>query len=246
MAMLYQIEGTQTRLLGTMHVVPPGKREWVDYVRRCYDWSQKVVVEMTTENSKRGLRSDAGDADRIPPDLLRQVMTRWNEEAFGPLGSTSLMGIQLMYSVTGVPCELGVEGTLMKWMEHPESVGEIETPEQFSAAFGEIPDEDFIGALRRRVGNDAKANQVLGQMYRAWRGNSGERLSKLLRANMPERIRVCMFDKRNEAWAPRLKEFSESPDRTLICMGAGHLHGQKSVRELLRTNYGLECVRIEP
>lgn len=244
--MLYQIEGTQTRMLGTLHIVPSGKQEWVEYVRRCYKWSERVVVEMKPANAIQGLRSDAGDHDRVPADLLNKVKARWKEDRFGPLASTSLMGIYLMYSATGLACEIGVEGTLATWMTDPESAGEIETPTEFANAFRDIPAEEFVGALRQRVGADAKANQVFAQIYRAWRGNSGEKLAKLLRTGMPERIRACMFDKRNETWAPRLKNLAESPDRTLICIGAGHLHGAKNVRELLRANYGLSCIRIEP
>jgi hypothetical protein len=232
--MLYQIDGTSTRIFGTMHLVPQGQDGWEPYARRAYDWS-KEAFGLPSPHSKE-----------MPAAMWEVVKRVWNTEAFGPLESANLPAILFLTASSSMNAAAGVEVKIGEWMPAEKSTGELEGPQDFAGAFDNVPSEVLIEQLRRRIGKDDEAKQRLGQMYRAWRGQSGEKMVKLIRSGLQEPIRAALFDQRNAMWAPRVAALTESTERTLICVGAGHLHGPRSLRELLAQHHGLSCSRIEP
>lgn len=229
-----------------MHVVPQGQDSWEGYVRRAYDWSERVVVEMNLSKSKEAFGLSSPHSKEMPADMWEAVKRVWNTEAFGPLEKANLPAILLLIASSGINAVAGAEMKISEWMPAERTTGEIENPQEFVRVFDDVPGQILIEQLRRRLGHDDEAKQRLGQLYRAWRGQSGDKMVKIIRSGLQEPIRAALFDQRNAIWTPRVAALSETTERTLICVGAGHLHGHRNLRELLARHHALTCSRIEP
>lgn len=243
--MLYQIEGSLTRLLGTMHLVPGGQEGWVPYVKRSLEWSERLVFEMRPSRGLGVAQLQTPHGTDLPSEVRAAIEKRWIPDLLGAVDAMSLPGLLLIVGSLGLGAGRGVEGSIVEWRGGEDAIDELESPQEFVELFDEVPSTVFVEALRRRLGNDLLAKQNLAKLYRAWRGQNGEKLLKVVRTEIPEVIRTAMFDVRNRLWAPRVAQFSSSTLRTLVCVGAGHLHGPGNLRELLQRDFGLKCTRIE-
>ncbi len=243
--MLYQIDGTQTRIFGTMHAVPGGQQAWVPYARRVFDWSERQVFEMRPSRSRELLALPSPHCNVLPAKLQARAEELWNSDALGTIAQTNLPAMWLVLGTLGLGAEEGVEPVMSKWAAAPDQIGELETPKEFLRVFDDVPAEALFGAIEKRFRVDQEAKRIQGQLYRAWRGNSGDKMNRVIRAGIDEPMRSALFQRRNAAWTPQIAELSKAPQRTLLCIGAGHLHGEGNVRELLASQHGLACTRVD-
>lgn len=243
--MLYQIDGTSARLLGTMHMVPKSQSGWIACAERAYRWSERVVIEMHLSRQQELLALKTVHPLELPMDIDREVRKRWNFDSLGALSDTNLPMIFFVMGSFNTNLDNGVESKLTEWLGGENRLGQLEDAPEFLSAFDNVSAQCFHEAMRWRFPRDAEAKQRLAQLYRSWRGNNVDKMIKIMRMGMPEPIRWAMFDRRNELWAPRIIELAKQSERTLICVGAGHLHGKNNLRDLLAER-GLICSRIEP
>lgn len=129
------------------------------------------------------------------------------------------------------------------WAGGTDGIAELETPEDFIAAFADVPAEDLGASLRWRFKEKALVKQRFEQMYRAWRLHDVSKILKLRNANLHPSISRAIFDLRNERWVPKIADFARSSERTLIVVGAGHLCGRNSLLELLQRDHDLTSAR---
>lgn len=228
-----------------MHLVPDGQVGWIPYAERLYEWSEKLVLEMRVSRSLDVLKLKSPHSNVLPDDVHSALRQRWVPEVFGNISDMNLPGLYLLGGSLNLGAVHGVEAVMSGWVQDEELIGELETPAEFVGAFNVIPDQVFIESLRWRLRNDVVARKNFAGTYRAWRGQSAEKMLKILRSELPEQVRAAMFDQRNEQWAPCVAEWARTSKRTLICVGAGHLHGRLSLLELLEQKYGLKCSRIQ-
>ncbi len=123
----------------------------------------------------------------------------------------------------------GIEGQFMQWAgEQSKPVQFLETAEQVAAALESAPLSEVYRGLELLASDLSVPQRSLEAMYSAW-----------LRSDLPALfnvatqsplfhftgLRAAVLERRNREWALGLSELMESPTRTLVAVGALHLHG---------------------
>jgi uncharacterized protein YbaP (TraB family) len=243
--MLYEIAGTNTRILGSMHMVPPGRDRWMQPVRSAFDWSEQIYVEMKEENYPALLTAPTALMARdMPSDLYAAVSGLWPALPFTPLAECNLLGASLIASGVGVPSQPGVESLLRKWAGPLADVRELESPEDFVRAGGDVPTDDLVSMTWTALRSKADGPRNLAAKYRAWQVHDLHKLEALLQIGTTERARAAIFGKRNQTWGPVIADASKSAQRTLIVCGCGHLCGPNNLRQILEREYGFVLKRL--
>ena len=212
--MLYQIEGSSTRILGSMHFVPPGQHGWVAPVRRAFEWADQIVVEMKSENAPSLFTMPFElNATALPQELYSKVERDWSLTGLPAIDQCNLPGICLAMAAVSLLRHDGVEPSIRAWADEAgKEVKELEGPNSFLASMADVPLADFVASLGRFFMNRPLAQRRFEAMYRAWRGHSKAKLYSLIVADMPRSVWRGIFEHRNKQWAPTITRLAgEAP-----------------------------------
>ncbi|MGJ7505895.1 TraB/GumN family protein [Variovorax sp. GT1P44] len=243
--MLYEVAGTKTRILGTLHFFPPGPQRWIDPVRRIYDWADRIYVEMKSEKGLALFTLPARYMARdLPADLYAAVQPSWPEEVVGPLDDCNLPGVCLLVGALGLSRVDGIEAMVRTWLGPSGDVLELETPEDVVQAANEVPLDDLLFSLRFVLRQQADAQRSLEAKSRAWRVHDIPKLEALMKMGSTEAMRRALLETRNRKWAETIAREAKSPERTLVLCGAAHLCGPGNLREVLQKDHGYVVQRL--
>jgi uncharacterized protein YbaP (TraB family) len=238
--MLYQVEGTTLRILGSMHLVPPGKKDWVEPVRRAFDWADEIYLEMTAASASAVTTTPAKlSAAQLPSELQAQVAQIWPKH-LPPVASCSAALVMILMQNFGLKVAQGVEPHIERWAAGQRTFHELESPAEFMAAFDHVDLETFEGDIRSRLGRVPQSRKVHEQVYKCWRNNDTQRMETLVVGAVSPQIWEAMFVGRNRAWAPKVAAAAKSAANTLIVCDAGHLCAQGSLQDVLDRSFGLK------
>ena len=243
--MLYEVAGTNTRILGTLHFFPPGPQRWIDPVRRIYDWADRIYVEMKAEKGLDLFTLPARYmAHDLPSDLYEAVQPSWPREVLGHLDSCNLFGVCLLVGTLGLSRVDGIEAMVRAWLGSTGDVLELETAVDVVQAANEVPLSDLLFSLRFTLQQQADAQRSFEAKSRAWRVHDLAKLEALTKVGTTEAMRRQLFETRNRKWAEIIALEAKSPERTLVLCGAGHLCGPSNVREVLEKDHGYSVCRL--
>jgi len=243
--MLYEIAGTGTRILGTLHFFPPGPQRRINPVRRVFDWAERIYIETKVEKAGELVRLSARfEAAHLPSDLRRDVDRVWPHAALGDVDRCSLLGVCLVVNSLGLSRVQGVEPTVRAWLGSSGDVLELETPEDFVLAANDIPLDDLIFSIRFALQRQAEAQRDFEAKARAWRVHDLATLEALTKVGTTEAMRRALFETRNRKWAEIIAREAKSPERTLVLCGAGHLCGPNNLRDVLTDVHGHRVNRL--
>lgn len=243
--MLYEIAGTNTRILGTLHFVPPGQHGWVDPVRRLYEWADRIYVEMKVEKGLDLLKSPSRFMARdLPSELREAVEPYWPRAVLGDLDRYNLPGVCFVVNSLGLSQVDGVEATVRAWLGSSGDVLELETPEDFVHAANEVPLNDLLLSVRYGIHQQADAQRAFQAKARAWRVHDLVKLEALTKIGTTQAMRQALFETRNRNWGAIIAREVKSPERTLVLCGAGHLCGPNNLREILERDHGRSVKRL--
>lgn len=239
--MLYEIAGTNTRILGTLHQVPPGPQRWIEPVRRIFDGAEKIYVEMKAERGIDLFKFPARFMARdLPSDLREAIEPHWPRNVHGDMDQCSLLGMCLFASSLSTPSQVdGVEAVVRAWLGPSRDVLELEAPKDFVQAVEDVPIEDLL--LTARFGlrqRPEEAQRLFEAKARAWRVHDLKKLEELIQIGTTLALRRAIFETRNRNWAETIAHAATSPERTLVLCGAGHLCGPNNLREVLERDHG--------
>lgn len=243
--MLYEIAGTRTRLLGTLHFFPPGPQRWIDPVRRNFDWAEKIYIETKVEKAGELLRLPARfKPSQLSADLRQEVDRVWPHAALGDMNRCSLLGVCLVMNSLGVSRVEGIESTVRAWLGSSGDVLELETAEDFVHAANDIPLDDLVFSIRFALMRQSEAQRDFEAKARAWRVHDLAKLEALTKVGTTEAMRRALFETRNRKWAAIIAGAAKFPERTLVLCGAGHLCGPNNLREVLDRDFGHAVNRL--
>lgn len=243
--MLYEIAGTGTRILGTLHFFPPGQQRWIDPVRRIFDWAEKIYIETKVEKAGELVRLPARfKPGHLSSDLRQEVDRVWPHAALGDIDRCSLLGVCLVVNSIGLSRVEGVEPTVRAWLGSSGDVLELETAEDFVHAANDIPLDDLIFSIRFALQQRFEAQRDFEAKARAWRVHDLAKLEALTKVGTTEAMRRALFETRNRKWAAIIARAAKSPERTLVLCGAGHLCGPNNLREVLERDHGHAVNRL--
>lgn len=239
--MLYQLAGTSTRIMGTMHMVPVGQEGWRKPVAEALDWASRVFVESRQDGLAEKLLAAESPlrASSLPENLLKGVKTIWHSPA-APIDDWTLPRLWFVAQGLNMKWADGVEA-FSESLCHPE---ELESVQDLVSAFDSTPVSDFATLIRKRVLNTAQAQNAFERFYSAWRRFDVKAMRSIAFLDTTPAIKKALFDVRNIAWAPKIAEACKASDTTLILCGAGHLLGTGSLLQVLSEQHGITSLPI--
>lgn len=253
---------TTIYLLGTVHVLKPGT-EWLDGgVKKAYDASSEVVLELIQPEpaaAQAAIGKYAVDPDGPPltQKLSPEVRARYEKvagelglpvaalEKFEPWFASTLLSLTAI-TKAGYNPESGVEQQITAAAKRDaKRLGALETMEEQLGFFASLPEAAQLTLLKAAIDQMPEAKTFFDSMVDAWAKGDPARLAVMMNDAMresPELVDV-LLTKRNERWAKWIDDRLDQPGTIFIAVGAGHLAGSNSVQDFLKARK-LNAVRI--
>lgn len=256
-------EDTTIYLFGTVHVLKPGTEWFKGGVKRAFDGSDELVLEIVQPEDPQAMagtmahkalaRDGVKLSDRLAPETrakYQAAMTAnglpWEIfEAFNPWMAGMALAVQPLEKL-GYKAELGAEKTLTAAARvSGKKVGALETVEQQLGYFAGLPMEQQIKFLNATVEGLPDMDREFARLIVHWREGDPEKLAAEMNESLeatPE-LALVLLIQRNANWARWIKDRLATPGTVFVAVGAGHLAGKGSVQDQLKT-IGLASARV--
>ena len=254
---------TTIYLFGTIHVLQPGIKWFDGGVKKAFDSSDQVVLEILTPDQAKmmAIVKDKGFAhdgkaltDRLPVE---------KRAAFGKaltslgLPATAFDTMEPWFAATnleliplqklGFDLSNGPEGIITKASNDAgKKLTALETAEQQLGFFDGLSMPAQVAFLSSTVDEMPTLEHSVTEMVDDWAKGDPDALGKLLNDDItssPEIEKVLLVD-RNKRWADWIDARLKQPGVVFIAVGAGHLAGENSVIEQLKAHH-LKAERVK-
>lgn len=253
---------TTIYMLGTVHLMRPNVEWKTGPVKRAYDASSEVVLEMIPpSDAEMQQLMMAKGVDRDGPPLTQKLdaPTRAKYEAamgkYGlPVAQFEMMQPWLVATVLGVTqwVKEGFDpnsGVDKKIKDAAQKDGKklvgLETAEQQLGFLADMPEPLQIRFLASGLEDMDKGKEMIDRMMAAWTEGKPDDLAKLMNEGMdkvPEVNKILLAD-RNGRWAEWIDQRMKQPGTVFMAVGAGHLAGKDSVQDYLAKK-NMKAVRV--
>ncbi len=239
---------TTIYLFGTIHVLKPGLSWFDEGVKKAFDESQEVVLEMVmpdpqamTALIQRLAISTGGPAlpDKLAPDKKAAYLKALSDlglpaNAFDRtdpwFASTNLSLLPLIK--LGYDPAAGAEAKITEAAKTArKTVTGLETAEQQLGYFESMSDGAQIALLNSTVAELPRMQPMIENMVAAWAAGDPDKLGAIMNEGLtetPEVAKILLTD-RNQRWADWIDARLEKPGTVFVAVGAGHLAGKDSV-----------------
>ncbi|GAA0321498.1 TraB/GumN family protein [Sphingomonas oligophenolica] len=247
---------TTIYLFGTIHVLQPGMKWFDGGVKKAFDSSDQVVLEILTPDAEtmqaivkeKGFAHD-GKAltERLPADKRAAygkalASLGLPATAFDPLepwfAATNLELIPLQK--LGYDLSNGPEQIITKASNAAgKKLTALETAQQQLGFFDGLSMPAQIAFLSSTVDEMPTLEHSVTEMVDDWAKGDPDALGKLLNDDLtssPEIEKVLLVD-RNKNWAEWIDQRMKQPGVVFMAVGAGHLAGKNSVLVQLKAHH---------
>ncbi|MEC3949352.1 TraB/GumN family protein [Sphingobium sp. HWE2-09] len=245
---------TTIYLFGTVHVMKPGI-DWFDGdVKRAFDRSDELVLEIIEPDDPKSIGATiAGMAiakdgvklfDRLTPEARAKYQAAMDANSlpwqtfdmFNPWMSGLALSVAPLERM-GYQNDLGAEKILRSTAEAAgKKVDALETVEQQVGFFAGLPMAQQLQFLNATVDGLPEMESEFGDLLRYWSAGQPDKLAKSMNKSLeatPELAQVLLTG-RNANWAKWIKARLAQPGTVFVAVGAGHLAGKGSVQDQLR------------
>lgn len=244
---------TTIYLFGTVHVLKPGLSWFDEGVKKAFDSSDELVLEMVQPDAATMQQivlakafdmagptlSEQLPADERPVYLKALTDNGLPAAAFDHarpwFAATTLSIVPLMK--LGYDPASGPESVLTAAAATGKKPVEgLETAEQQIGFLSGLPQPVQMQFLESTLKDLPKVSENMDKMVGAWSRGDPARLGEIMNEGLtdsPELAKTLLFD-RNARWAQWIKARLAKPGTVFIAVGAGHLAGQQSVIEQLK------------
>lgn len=255
---------TTIYLFGTVHVMKPGIDWFKGGIRRAFDGSNELVMEIVEPEDPQAMAATmAGKAlardgvkltDRLTPqdrDKYQAAMAAnglgWQMfEPFNPWMAGMALSVQPLEKL-GYRADLGAEKVLTTAARASgKKIGGLETVEQQLGYFAGLPMDQQVKFLTVTVEGLPDMESQFGKLIRHWIDGEPDKLAAEMNESLqatPELAKVLLLQ-RNANWAQWIKGRLAAPGTVFIAVGAGHLAGKGSVQEQLKA-LGVPSTRVK-
>lgn len=254
---------TTIYLFGTIHVLKPGLSWFDEAVKKAFDRSGTLVLEMVepdVETQQKVVVSKAFDpvgptlVEKLPADkraafekaLEDNKLPRASFERMQPWFAAISLSV-LPVQKLGYDAGNGPESVLTQAAKaQKKQVMGLETFEGQMSIFDSLSQKAQLELLSSTVDELPKAGETMDQMVEDWAKGNPEGLAETMNESLkdsPEVGKALLVD-RNAKWAEWIAERMRTPGRVFIAVGAGHLAGPQSVQAHLG-KYRLKAVRVK-
>ncbi len=257
-------EDTTIYLFGTVHVLKPGVEWFRDGVKKAFNGSDELVLEIIEPDNPNEMAGMMGEKalardgvalstrlETPPREKYQAAMAAyglpWQAfEMFNPWMAGLALSVAPLEKL-GYKPDLGVEKTLATSARAAgKIIGALETPEQQIGYFAALPMTQQIAFLNSTVDGLSDMETQFASLIRHWRAGEPEKLAEEMNESLeatPELAQVLLFQ-RNARWAEWIKARLDRPGTVFIAVGAGHLAGRNSVQDQLKA-LGIGSVRVK-
>ena len=246
-------DDTTIYLFGTIHMLKPGLGWFDDGVKKAFDASDELVIEMIEPDPQTmmgviqklamnpgaaPLSQQLGAQDRaaytkalealgIPYQAFEQARP-W----FAAMTLSALPIAKLGYDPANGP-----ERILQDAAERAgKKIGQLETAEEQLGFFAKLTDAEQIDYLNVTVRMQDEIAPAIENLIALWSAADVEGVGNAMKegmGNTPALDRVLLGE-RNTNWAGWIKTRLEQPGTVFLAVGAGHLAGEASVQTKLK------------
>ena len=246
-------EDTTIYLFGTIHLLKPGLSWFDEGVKKAFDSSDELVLEMvqpapaamqslvmskafTTTGPTLPEKLPAADRPLYTKALadygLPAPMFDRAQPWFVATNLSILPLLKLGYDPASGPENVLTDAALTE----KKTIAGLETPEQQIGFLANLSQPTQIQFLDSTLKELPKTAENMDKMVGAWsRGDPGT-LGDIMNDGIkdsPELAKTLLYD-RNARWAQWIKARLAKPGTVFVAVGAGHLAGQQSVIEQLK------------
>jgi uncharacterized protein len=231
--MYFEIDGSNVRLGGTMHLVPIGRplATWAD---DAISWARVIYLEHDKQESDWGMFAPMWSkpiGQRLPRSWPR-IKGQYSPEVVSHLARLRPWAIALAM-LNNPPSDLGVEYRALKRAQETEPPGPrikyLETGAQIYAFTDKLNDDVWDEAVTWALDNPNATERGVEDIYAAWISGDVEaalRASTLHGLTRFAPIEHAELSSRNYLWLPTILELVRSAcEPTLVLVGAAHLGG---------------------
>lgn len=158
----------------------------------------------------------------------------------------SVQAASVMYMKAGLDPKSGAEEVLTQAARKGgKAITAFETPEQQFTMLDSTPEAEQLAGIRDIANNRDEGLALMSRLIDHWTRGEADETGRLMNAEMkdtPETARILLAD-RNVRWAADIRSRLDRPGVVFVAVGAGHLAGDRNVRELLEKE-GLKVERI--
>lgn len=253
---------TTVYLFGTIHVLKPGLTWFDEAVRKAFDRSGEVVLELVMPEPaamqalvmKEGVTADGPTlTEQLPADKRAAYAKAVTDlglpaTAFDRMRpwfaatNLSLLPLQKL----GYDPANGPEETITAAARAAgKPVIGLETAEQQIGYFAGLSQGAQVRFLTSTVEEVPKVGETMATMVRDWAAGKPDALAAQMNEDLkdsPEVAKVLLTD-RNARWAKWVEARMARPGTVFVAVGAGHLAGAQSVVALLQRD-GVKVRRV--
>ena len=244
---------TTIYLFGTIHVLKPGMSWFDGGVKKAFDSSDELVLEMVQPDAATMQNIVLSKAYSLTGPTLTERLPEADRPAY--LNAMTSLGIPPAAFDHAQPWFVATNLSLLPLMKlgydpksGPETVltaaatsekkaiAGLETPEQQIGYLAGLPDPVQIKFLESTLKDLPKTAETMDGMVAAWAKGDPAKLADYMNDGLddsPELAKTLLFD-RNARWAQWIKARLDRPGTVFVAVGAGHLAGQRSVIDQLK------------
>lgn len=244
---------TTIYLFGTIHLLKPDVRWFEGRVRKAFDSSQEVVLEVVSRDDpdrqaklmQRALRPDGPTiSSRLPEPARTRFLDALASnnlpvpvfDRTKPWFATITLSVLPLHRYGYDPNSGADHQIELAAVADGKTLTGLETADQQIGFFDDLPDDLQIALLNETLDELPKLQDMIEKMMAAWAKGEPRTLASLLNESVetnPELEKRLLTD-RNARWADWIKARLEKPGTVFMAVGAGHLAGEKSVQAMLR------------
>ncbi len=244
---------TTIYLFGTVHMLTPGLQWFDGKLKKAFDRSDALVIEVVEPPkdemlgvvARLGLNGEgAALSEKLTPEArekYQRVMgdygLPWRAfERMDPWIPAITLAVA-PFTKLGYSADDGAEKVLQKAAAAAgKPVSGLETVEEQLGYFDTLPEAQQVAFLNATVDEIPQAKEEFASLIASWKVGDSEALARQMNESMeatPELADVLLFQ-RNARWAQWIKARMEKPGTVFVAVGAGHLAGGKSVQDQLK------------
>ncbi len=244
---------TTIYLFGTVHILPKNIRWFTGDIKKAYDESKEVTLEILNPDvatqqtiiAKRSIDPDGPpltkklsneSADSYKKLLAKEGIPVANFEAYDPWFVALNLGV-LPLLKAGLDPKDGVEETLTSAAKRDgKKLGELENFEMQIGFFDNLAERDQIANLESTVSDYTKVYPSFERLVNYWAKGDVRALLKESSGELESqpRFEKMLLTDRNARWATWIDNRLKQPGTVFIAVGALHLAGKNSVQEQLK------------
>ena len=255
---------TTVYLFGTVHVLKPGLSWFDDAVKKAFDTSDSLVLELVMPDPaamqatvmKMGMDPGGTPLSQKLPAADRDAYLKAVAEIGAPLAVMEQLKPWLAateFSVAplgklGYSPENGPETVLTAAAKAAnKQVLGIETPEQQFGYLDGLSQEAQIDFLDSAIKDLPTLGKDMDEMVADWSKGRPEALAKIMNDDLSGQteLKQTLLLDRNAHFASWIAARMKQPGTVFVAVGAGHLAGAGSVQDDLAKTYHLKAARIE-